>query len=234
MSSKIDSVSRFSLRRFVADTFEGADMRHFDLCGMDEVGRGAFAGPLTAAAVVLPPQFRHPLLRDSKQLTPAQREAVEPVIREVARACAVVEISAADINLRGMGWANVEVFRRLTDMVVADGYCCDGNLRIAASRPVHCLPKGDSLVPAIAAASIIAKVHRDAVMCHLHNAVPDYGWARNKGYGVPEHREAIRRIGAHAEHRRAFIASTLQGEFDLRVEAQANLHTQIGCMVASA
>ena len=152
-------------------------------------------GPLVAAAVVLPQRFRHPLLRDSKLLTAKQRELVGAVIRERAVAWAVAEVSVDDINARGLGWANVEIFRRLVDAVDADGYCCDGNLRIPVSRPLHSLVAGDRKVPAVSAASIIAKVHRDALMTRMHDEAPHYNWASNKGYGAPEHRAAIREYG---------------------------------------
>ena len=160
-------------------------------------------------------RFRHQLLRDSKQLTPQQRETVEPVIREAALELAVVEITADQINHRGLGWANKEVFRRLALMIEADGYCCDGRLNIESSRKIHSLVGGDALIPAISAASIVAKVHRDALMRELHGGAPDYNWHSNKGYGVPLHREAIMRVGTHAQHRNVFIASMLQGELDL-------------------
>jgi ribonuclease HII len=184
---------------------------------MDEVGRGAFAGPLVAAAVVLPPGFRHPWLRDSKKLTAHQREVVAERVWRRALAVAVVEIPTADINARGLGWANLEVFRRLTAQVDADGYCCDGRLRIDAVHTVHCLVRGDDLVPAISAASIVAKVHRDALMRSLHEGAPAYGWASNKGYGAPEHRAAIRAHGLHPEHRSVFVDHLLQMELELEV-----------------
>jgi ribonuclease HII len=206
---------RFRLGPYISTTFAVEDWRAFRLCGMDEVGRGAYAGPLVAAAVVLPPRFRHPLLRDSKMLTPLQREVVAEVLRRRALVWAVAEISVDDINARGLGWANVEIFRRLVDEVHADGYCCDGKLRIAASRPVHTLVGGDRLVPAVSAASIIAKVHRDAIMRRMHEHAPQYNWAQNKGYGALEHRVAIREHGPHALHRRVFLASVLQGELEL-------------------
>ena len=182
---------------------------------MDEVGRGAYAGPLVAAAVVLPQRFRHPLLRDSKLLSAKQRELVGAVLRERSVAWAVAEVSVDDINARGLGWANVEIFRRLVDAVDADGYCCDGNLRIPVSRPLHSLVAGDRKVPAVSAASIIAKVHRDALMTRMHDEAPHYNWASNKGYGAPEHRAAIREYGPHPAHRRVFLASVLQTELDL-------------------
>jgi len=206
---------RFRLGPYVRATFGVEDWRSFQLCGMDEVGRGAYAGPLVAAAVVLPRGFRHPWLRDSKKLTAHQREVVAEQIHRRAVALAIAEISAADINARGLGWANVEVFRRLVGEVTADGYCCDGRLRIDAVHPVHCLVKGDDLVPAISAASIVAKVHRDALMCRLHVEAPVYDWASNKGYGAPVHRAAILAYGVHAEHRRVFIDNLFQLDLDL-------------------
>ena len=203
---------RFSVRAWMQQTYGCDDPRAFRLCGMDEVGRGAFAGPLVAAACVLPPHFRHPLLRDSKLLSARQREEVEPVIRRRALAWAVAVVPTDDINRRGLGWANVEVFRRLVDAIDADGYCCDGRLRIDASRPVRCLVDADALVPCVAAASIIAKVHRDALMTALHDDAPVYNWAQNKGYGAPEHRAAILALGPHAEHRAVFVRNLMQLE----------------------
>ena len=200
----------FTLRRYLQRTFGCEDPAGFRLCGMDEVGRGAFAGPLVAAAVVLPHGWKHPLIRDSKQLTARQREHMSALIRRRALSYAIVEVSAADINTRGLGWANVEVFRQLVNMVEADGYCCDGRLRIDASREVHCLVGGDALVPAVSAASIIAKVHRDALMTAMHDDVPHFNWASNKGYGAPEHLAAIRRRGAHPQHRNVFVRHVLQ------------------------
>ena len=201
---------RFSYRSFLRDTFACADPAIFRLCGMDEVGRGAFAGPLVAAAVVLPHGFRHPLLRDSKLLSAEQRETAARAIYRRAVGWHIAEISADEINRRGIGWANVELFRRLVDLVEADGYCADGNLHIAARHPVHSLIGGDALVPAISAASIIAKVHRDAYMTALHDAVPHYNWASNKGYGAPEHRSALREYGTHPEHRELWVRTSLQ------------------------
>jgi ribonuclease HII len=206
---------RFRVPDYIRSTFAVNDWRAFRLCGMDEVGRGAYAGPLVAAAVVLPQYFRHPLLRDSKLLTARQREKVAEVIRRKALAWALAEVSVEEINSRGLGWANIDIFRRLVDDVEADGYCCDGKLRVLATHPVHSLVAGDRLVPAVSAASIIAKVHRDALMTHLHDDAPHYNWAQNKGYGAPEHRAAIREHGPHAAHRRVFLANVLQTELTL-------------------
>lgn len=201
---------RFNYRGFLRDTFGCDDPVGFRLCGMDEVGRGAFAGPLVAAAVVLPPGYRHPLLRDSKLLSAEQRETAARSIRRRALSWHVAEIGAAEINRRGIGWANVELFCRLVELIEADGYCADGNLRIPARHAVHSLVGGDALVPAISAASIIAKVHRDAYMTSLHDAVPHYNWASNKGYGAPEHRAALRSHGTHPEHRDLWVRTSMQ------------------------
>jgi ribonuclease HII len=175
------------------------------LCGMDEVGRGAFAGPLVAAGVVLPVGFRHKWLRDSKLLSVGQRETVDLAIREKALGLAVVVIGVEEINAKGLGWANREVFALLVDQVVAEGYCCDGNLKIVASQPVLSIIKGDGLVPEIAAASIVAKVFRDNLMGVMGEEVPWFGWGSNRGYGTAVHLAALELHGAHAEHREVFV-----------------------------
>src|ERR1700722_21012526 len=117
---------RFRVPDYIRTTFAVSDWRAFRLCGMDEVGRGAYAGPLVAAAVVLPQRFRHPLLRDSKLLSARQREEVDAVLRVKAVAFAVAEVSVEEINARGLGGANVDIFCRLIEEIDADRYCCDG------------------------------------------------------------------------------------------------------------
>ena len=104
---------------------------------------------------------------------------------ERAVAWAVAEVSVDDINARRLGWANVEIFRRLVDAVDADGYCCDGNLRIPVSRPLHSLVAGDRKVPAVSAASIIAKVHRDALMTRMHDEAPSLQLGEQQGLRRP-------------------------------------------------
>ncbi len=179
-------------------------------CGLDEVGRGALAGPLVAAAVVLAPGFRDPLLRDSKRLTARQRAAVEPRIRAAAVALAVLEVDAAAIDARGVGWANRHAFEQLIDQVPAEAYLCDGNLRLSTARPYTAIVGGDGLVDVIAAAAIVAKVHRDRLMARLHDEAPAYGWAQNKGYGSAAHLAALRAHGPHRHHRSSFLHRILE------------------------
>jgi ribonuclease HII len=174
-------------------------------CGVDEVGRGALAGPLVAAAVVLDPVFRHPLLRDSKRLTPGQRERLEPLIRTAASTVEVVEVGPDLIDLHGIGWANRTAFEQLMVLVDAPLFLLDGNLKLSSKRPYRSVVHGDDLVPAISAASIVAKVWRDRLMRRLDPDFPHYGWAGNKGYGSARHLEAIARHGPSPLHRRSFL-----------------------------
>ena len=174
-------------------------------CGVDEVGRGALAGPLVAAAVVLEPGFRHPLLRDSKRLSPAQRERIEPLIRAASTAVEMVQVGPDLIDRHGIVWANRTAFERLMTTVDTPLFLVDGNLRLSCGRPYRCVVHGDDLVPAISAASIVAKVWRDQLMRQLDSEFPVYGWAGNKGYGSARHLEAIARNGPSPLHRRSFL-----------------------------
>ena len=197
---------------------ERAGQRHL-LCGLDEVGRGALAGPLVAAAVILPRDARlrlgelAPLLRDSKTLSRLQRERIAPALRRDALDWRVVAVSVPEIEARGIGWANREAFRRLIFEMEASEYVVDGNLRLVelgerASR-VRCQTGADSSVPAVAAASILAKVWRDDLMRVLDASHPGYGWARNVGYGTAAHIAALRELGPSLEHRSRFVATAL-------------------------
>lgn len=170
------------------------------ICGMDEVGRGAFAGPLIAAAVV----FNLPIsnLRDSKKLTPRQRKSLYKIIVKSGAIIVVEEISTRQINNRGMGWANKEIFRRLKSKIPADNHIADGNLKIAGITSVI---KADTKIPEVMAASIIAKVFRDRIMDHLHRQHPTYGWKTNKGYGTKYHLAAIKEHGVTKHHRTLWV-----------------------------
>jgi ribonuclease HII len=190
-------------------------------CGLDEVGRGALAGPLVAAAVILPEDFLErlgplaPFLRDSKATPRRRREEVAAVVRMHAVALAIAVAPVEVINQRGVGWANRDVFRALIERVDADEYIVDGKVKPPASAEriarVRCLVKADARAPAVSAASIVAKVYRDHVMAELAAGHPQYGWERNAGYGSPDHLEALRRFGPGPHHRRLFVATVLSG-----------------------
>lgn len=190
-------------------------------CGLDEVGRGALAGPLVAAAVILPEDIGERLgalarfLRDSKTVPRSRREDLASAIRVHALALEIVAIPVEDINRHGIGWANREAFRQLIAALDADEYIVDGRVRPPAppdriSR-VRCMVKADALVPAVAAASLVAKVHRDTLMATLHQTYPAFGWHENAGYGTAIHLAALRAAGSCPEHRTVFVATALSG-----------------------
>ncbi len=175
------------------------------ICGMDEVGRGPLAGPLVAAAVVLPSGFdftrAYPDLKfgDSKKLNAQQRDAAAAIIREIALVLTVESISVDEINALGIGWANRTVFERLIMCIDADRYIVDGNLKLAnlgrRSRRVRSVVRADETEPTVSAASIIAKVTRARSMCDLHGDFPVYGWDHNAGYCTKMHLDALRQHG---------------------------------------
>lgn len=174
--------------------------------GCDEAGRGPLAGPVVAAAVVLPEGYSNPLLNDSKQLTAKQRERLRvDVERDTIWAVAVVE--PADIDrlniLHASTHAMCQAVKALT--VKPDFLLIDGNrFYNETDIPHQCFVKGDALYMSIAAASILAKTHRDELMEQLHTQYPLYGWDRNKGYPTAEHYRAIEQHGITPHHRRSF------------------------------
>jgi ribonuclease HII len=188
--------------------FEGrARARGFrSVAGIDEAGRGPLAGPVVAAAVILPESFDLPGLDDSKKLSEKQRVRLFPLIRFQALAIGVGFASAAEIDainilqatLRGMCLA-VQRLRRPADFLLIDGIS-----PVPLDLPQQTLKQGDSRSLSIAAASVIAKVVRDRVMVGYDRRYPGYGFARHKGYGSREHLEAIARLGPSPLHRRSF------------------------------
>ena len=174
--------------------------------GCDEAGRGPLAGPVVAAAVVLPEGYSNPLLNDSKQLTAKQRERLRVDIeRDTIWAVAVVE--PADIDrlniLHASTHAMCQAVKALT--VKPDFLLIDGNrFYNETDIPFQCFVKGDARYMSIAAASILAKTHRDELMEQLHTQYPLYGWDRNKGYPTAEHYRAIEQHGITPHHRRSF------------------------------
>ena len=177
------------------------------VAGCDEAGRGCLAGPVFAAAVILPEGFNHPLLNDSKQLTEAQRDALRPVIEREALAWAVTAVDAEEIDRINILNASIEGMKRSLDKLpVKPGLVLvDGN-RFSGWRgaSAHTVVKGDATVQAIAAASVLAKTHRDEYMRKLALEYPQYGWDRNMAYPTEEHRDAIRQHGITPYHRKSF------------------------------
>ena len=175
--------------------------------GCDEAGRGPLAGPVFAAAVVLPPGFSHPLLDDSKRMTERARNIMRPIIEQEALAWAVEAVMPEEIDRINILNASIEGMRRSLDKlsVPPDLVLVDGN-RFKPWRdvPAHTVVKGDATIQAIAAASVLAKTHRDEYMRRLAREYPQYGWDRNMAYPTEEHRAAIRQHGVTPYHRRSF------------------------------
>ncbi len=182
------------------------------VAGTDEVGRGALAGPVTAAAVVLDVTCRIDGLDDSKKLLPHKRERVAAVIRERAVAFAVAHIQPGEIDSIGIGPASRLAMSRALEAlgVSVDHVLVDGNDG-RVGWPATAVIRGDSLCACIAAASIVAKVERDSLMRLLDAEYPEYRLAVNKGYSTEEHMAAIRRLGPSAIHRRSFAPCARQG-----------------------
>ena len=186
--------------------------------GCDEAGRGCLAGPVVAAAVILPSRFDHPLLNDSKKLTEKQRALLRPIIEEKASAWAVGIVSNQEIDEINILNASFLAMHRAIDQLVAkpDLLLIDGNRFKAYQGIEHvCIIKGDGIYRSIAAASILAKTYRDEIMESLHEQFPSYGWSRNKGYPTIDHRESIRLNGACEHHRMSFTLLPRQLELDL-------------------
>ena len=188
------------------------------VAGVDEAGRGPLAGPVVVAAVILDPARPIEGLADSKVLTPARREELALEIRSRALAFAVIEVGLAEIELRNIFHATMFGMRRaLAALVPAPAYALvDGNrLPKRLACPARAIVDGDASEPCISAASIIAKVHRDALMVALDALHPGYGFAAHKGYCTPEHLEALNRLGPSPIHRRDFAPVRAHFEPDL-------------------
>lgn len=184
--------------------------------GCDEAGRGCLAGSVFAAAVILPPDFYHPLLNDSKQMTERQRNLLRPIIEREAVAWAVAEITAARIDEINILKASIEGMNiAAASLKVAPEFLAiDGNRFVSHNGlPYRCIVKGDGKYANIAAASVLAKTHRDEYMMRLHEEFPNYGWDRNKGYPTKEHRLAIRQYGLTPYHRLSF--NHTEGQLEL-------------------
>ena len=181
--------------------------------GCDEAGRGPLAGPVYAAAVILPADFRHPLLDDSKQMSEKAREMLRPVIEREAVAWAVEAVQAEEIDRLNILGASLEGMRRAVRRlsVKPDFLLIDGNrFRPFDGYAYRTVVHGDATYASIAAASVLAKTWRDERMRELARQYPGYGWEHNFGYPTPEHIAAIKKLGYTPEHRKSFHPKELE------------------------
>lgn len=184
------------------------------VAGVDEVGRGALAGPVSAAAVVLPISVRIIGLNDSKKLTPEQREQLSAEIMQTALAVSIAHVSPEIIDRDGIAAANTHAMRKaILGLSLAPGHVLIDGLHVELGFPTTAIVRGDRFVAAIAAASIVAKVARDALMRENDALFPAYGFAQNKGYGTLEHIEIIERCGPCPLHRMSFSPCSQQHLF---------------------
>ena len=186
--------------------------------GTDEAGRGCLAGPVTAAAVILPKNFSHPLLDDSKKLSDKQRYALRPIIEKEALAFSVAHCSIEEIEELNILHASIKAMHKAIESLklTPEFIAVDGN-RFHAFKdiPHQCVIKGDGKYQNIAAASILAKTYRDDLMLALHEDFPHYAWDRKKGYPTKMHREGIKTTGVSPHHRKSFrlLPEQLQIDF---------------------
>lgn len=175
--------------------------------GCDEAGRGCLAGPVYAAAVILPPHFYHPLLNDSKKLTGKDRYALRPIIQEQAVAYAVASLCNAQIDEINILKASFKSMHLALDaLTVLPGLLLiDGNRFVPYKTVPHkCIIQGDGIYASIAAASILAKTYRDDYMNEQHQLYPQYNWIKNKGYATKDHQKALNEYGPCPLHRKSF------------------------------
>ena len=186
--------------------------------GLDEAGRGCLAGPVVAAAVILPEGFSHPLLNDSKQMSKKHRDELRAIIEKEAVAWAVEFVSPQEIDQLNILRASITAMQRATlNLKVTPSHLLvDGNRFYTLEGYTHtCMIKGDARFTNIAAASVLAKTHRDEFMLKLHEEFPQYAWDRNMGYPTKVHRAAIAEHGACEHHRMTFALLPKQ----LQIEA---------------
>lgn len=186
--------------------------------GTDEAGRGCLAGPVVAAAVILPANFKHELLNDSKQLTEKQRQLLRPIIEKEALAYGITyvyqqkidKINILNASILAMHYA-IEKLKITPEFIIVDG----NKFKNFNNIPHQTIVKGDSKYLSIAAASVLAKTYRDDYMKKLHIDFINYNWKKNKGYPTKEHRQAIRDFGATEHHRKSFRLLPNQLKLDL-------------------
>ncbi|QTN37597.1 ribonuclease HII [Cryomorphaceae bacterium] len=184
---------------------------HYDFDGLtagcDEAGRGCLAGPVVAAACILPKDFHHPWLNDSKQISEKRRELLRPIIESEAISWSVAFLSPEEVDELNVLWASIEGMHRALDQLdpQPELILIDGN-RFKPYREIdyECIVKGDGKYLSISAASVLAKTHRDAFMLEAAAQHPEYAWERNKGYPTAAHRKAIATHGPTELHRKSF------------------------------
>lgn len=188
--------------------------------GTDEAGRGCLAGPVTAAAVILPDNFELKLLNDSKKLTEKTREQLRPIIEEMALCYHVTNIEPEVIDEINILNASIKAMQNcITKLTPTPEYIIvDGNrFKPVNNIPYSCIVKGDGKYLSIAAASVLAKTYRDEYMNKIHEEFPMYNWKKNKGYPTVEHREAIKKYGITKYHRKSFRLLPDQLEINFEV-----------------
>ena len=186
--------------------------------GTDEAGRGCLAGPVTAAAVILPSNFKHPLLNDSKQLSKKNRELLKKIIEKEAVSFSVKHVYENEIDQINILNASIKAMHLAIDglSTVPEYIIIDGNrFKPYKDIPYKTIIKGDGKYLSIAAASILAKTYRDAYMLQIHKEFPVYQWDKNKGYPTKAHREAIKKYGITKYHRKSFKLLPTQYALDL-------------------
>jgi len=187
-------------------------------CGTDEAGRGCLAGPVTAAAVILPKNFRNKIINDSKQLNALSRNKLQKIIREKAVCYSVQHIYMEEIDEINILNASIKAMHKCIENLnpVPEFIIVDGNrFNNYKEVPHECIIKGDGKFLSIAAASILAKTYRDEFMTRNHEEYPMYNWKQNKGYPTIEHREAIKKYGVTKYHRKSFKLLPEQLELSL-------------------
>lgn len=192
---------------------------NFELeCGTDEAGRGCLAGPVTAAAVILPDNFKNSILNDSKQLSERKRDLLKPIIELESLTFGFSHVFPDDIDKINILNASILAMHQSIEQLIPEPkfIIVDGNkFKPYANIPFETIIKGDSKYLSIAAASILAKTYRDAYMNTIHEEFPMYNWKQNKGYPTKEHREAIRKYGITRYHRKSFRLLPKQLKLDI-------------------
>lgn len=186
--------------------------------GIDEAGRGCYAGPVFAAVVILPKDFFHPLLNDSKKLKEAERDLLRPIIEKEAIDFAVAQVCNEEIDRINILQATFNAMHQAVDSLklIPEFLLVDGNRFKKHSIKHQCFVEGDGIYASIAAASILAKTYRDEFMLLMHETYPYYGWNTNKGYGTAQHRKAINEYGLCPLHRKSF--NILPSQLELYTE----------------